>query len=545
METDNAPYSKLKPAGVGGSAQAQDVDVLQWLGLSGRRGGASGPRSVPSGVIALKSGVILTQQARVQVPLRAVLPAWYTSTNLSVVLSLSVHRVNSAFVFAILSKQKKLQLGVQLAPGKVVVHVGQRSSVSFDYSVHDGRRHSLALDIRGQRVYLYTACGNQTAHADLPSRKEETLDPEGSFLLGKKNQNSVPFEGAICQFDIYPSAQAAHNYCDYIKKQCREADSYRPLLPALLPLLPTELNVSQITPLSLTQLMKKAHKATLGWPEEKRKTTFIHPTVFPTHASPMYRTTTVSPPLHQGLDRPLKAGTHTVTASPTIPQPTHQGRMARKQTERDIQIQHPSVNSTALAAFTKPPKIKSVPRTTAAAKLGSSSNTYLLHQKQLITMDPKKLQPKVTKTPDVKPTALIPVTPAAADGFQIFDLESTQFSLLAGPPGLKGEPGPVGPEGPPGTPGQHGKRGPRGVWSFSSPGRRSPSMSCCGEACFLDFMFCCFKPQATNQYPRYPKKEELCAREKLASRGLLGCRANKDERDTEAIPVPPGSLLTL
>ena len=222
------------------------MDVLQRLGLSGRRG-ASGSRSVPNGVIAVKSGAILTQRAWVQVPLRTVLPASYTSTNLSMILSLSSHRINSAFVFTVLSKKKKLQLGVQLAPGKVIVHVGQRNSVSFDYDVHDGHWHSLAVDIRGEWVFLYAACGNRTAHADLQLRKEETLDPEGSFLLGKMNQNSVPFEGAICQFDIYPSAQAAHNYCDYIKKQCREADSYRPALPPLLPLLPTELNVT-VTP---------------------------------------------------------------------------------------------------------------------------------------------------------------------------------------------------------------------------------------------------------------------------------------------------------
>ena len=437
-----------------------DVDVLQRLGLSGRRG-AGGSRSVPNGVIAVKLGAILTQRARVQVPLRAVLPASYTSANLSVILSLSAHRVNSAFVFSVLSRKKKLQLGVELAPGKVLVHVGQRNSVSLDYNVHDGHWHSLALDIRGQRVFLYTSCGNHTAHADLPLSKEETLDPEGSFVLGKMNQNSVPFEGAICQFDIYPSAQAAHNYCDYIKTQCREADSYRPALQPLLPLLPQELNVTvtQMTPRSLTELTKKAHRATLGWPEEKRRagvlqptqrSSMFHKTVLPTHASPVHRTTSVSAPVHRGSASPLKPGTHAVTVSlrtgtsnPTIPQSTSPGRPSRKLAEGDIKRPKPSVNSTPSAAFSKPPEIKSVPQTTAAAKLGSSSNTYLLYQRQLITMAPKKLQPRVTKTPDVKPTVLIPVTPAATDGFQIFDLDPTQFSLLAGPPGLKGEPGPA------------------------------------------------------------------------------------------------------
>lgn len=412
------------------------MDVLQRLGLSGQRGGA---HPLPTGVIAVSSGVILTPRARVQAPLRQVLPASYTSTDLSMILGLAAHRVNSAFVFSVVSRKRKLQLGVRLAPGKVEVHVGPRDSVSFAYDVHDGRWHSLALDIRGRRVFLYTACGGRTAHADLVPRKAESLDPEGSFILGRMNQNSVPFEGAICQFDIYPSAQAAHNYCDYIKKQCREADSFRPALPPLLPLLPPELSatVGHATPLSWTQRTEKAQKATAGRPEMRRATAAqptrsspaFNKSVRPTRASPVLRTTPVSAPVHRGLERPLKSGPHTVTATPTIiHRPTPPGGPDRA----------------PLAAFTEPPKIESAPETTAAARPGSSSNTDLLHQKQLITTAPKKLQPRVTETADVEPTAArVPVTPAAADGSQIFNLEPTQSALLLGPPGQKGEPGPV------------------------------------------------------------------------------------------------------
>uniref|UniRef100_A0A8C3AHW7 Thrombospondin-like N-terminal domain-containing protein n=1 Tax=Cyclopterus lumpus TaxID=8103 RepID=A0A8C3AHW7_CYCLU len=195
------------------SCFSEDVDVLQQLGLYGRRTGvssSSAARNIPNGIIPFKSGVILTPRARIQAPLHTVIPASYSATNLSLILSLSVHRVNGAYLFS----------------GQVLVRVGQRSSVHFDYDVHDGQWHSLALDIQGRHVSLHTSCGKRIARADLRSKKEEALDAEGSFLLGKMNHNSVPFEGAICQFDIYPSAKAAQNYCDYIKKQCREADTF-------------------------------------------------------------------------------------------------------------------------------------------------------------------------------------------------------------------------------------------------------------------------------------------------------------------------------
>ncbi|KAF7665556.1 hypothetical protein LDENG_00138000 [Lucifuga dentata] len=474
MEPDNVPYSKLKTAGVGGRvlilwmilsctcslrlAQAQDVDVLQQLGLSGRRSGGPslpGSRSVPNGIIPFKSGVILTQRARIQVPLHTVIPATYSTTSLSLILSLSLHRINSAFLFSVLSKKRKVQLGVQFTPGKILVHVGQRNSVSFDYDVHDGQWHSLALDIQGNQVYFYTSCGKQSVHAELLSKKEEALDPEGSFLLGKMHHNSVPFEGAICQFDIYPSAKAAHNYCDYIKKHCREADTFRPMFPPLLPLFSIDPNitVTQIAPLSLTELSKKSTRPTLASTEEKTRK-LEHPLKFPTQ--------TVAAPLRT-----------TVTSANL--KPTSHGDATENTKQGDANTQKPSGNTMVLPASNRTSKAKPNVHTTSASIQGSSSNADLSHKKQLTTQAPKKPEPKVTSIQDVKPTSVIPVTPAATDGFQRFDLEPTQFSLLAGPPGLKGEPGPLGRHGPPGLPGKPGKRGPRGPpGPHGNPGRPGP-----------------------------------------------------------------------
>ncbi|GCC31383.1 hypothetical protein chiPu_0009840 [Chiloscyllium punctatum] len=235
----------------------EDVDILQRLGLIGKKAqtlaspSSMTSRSVPQGVIPFKLGVILTPRARIKAPVAAVIPASY-GTNLTLVLSVCSHRVNNAFLFTVRNKRKRLQLGMQFIPGKIIVYVGHKQSVYFDYDVHDGQWHDMAITIRSRKVTLYTSCGKNRTHANLHFKKEDSLDPEGSFLLGKLDQHSVQFEGAVCQFDIYPSAKAAHNYCKYIKKQCRQADIYRPNLLPLLPLLPPFPNSSAPSPSPLT-----------------------------------------------------------------------------------------------------------------------------------------------------------------------------------------------------------------------------------------------------------------------------------------------------
>ncbi|CDQ67946.1 unnamed protein product [Oncorhynchus mykiss] len=487
MEPDNALYSKLKTAGVGGrtlilwtilyctcflglaQAHPEDVDVLQQLGLTGTRSGggssSSGARAAPQGVIPFKSGVILTQRARVQAPLSSILStASYPTTNLSLILSLSSHRINSAFLFTVLSKRKRLQLGVQFIPGKVLVYVGQKDFVHFDYDVHNGLWHSLALDIRGQRVSLYTSCGKTSVHADLHSKKEEALDPEGSFLLGKMAQNSVQFEGAICQFDIYPSAKAAHNYCKYIKKHCREADTYRPVnLPPLLPLIPSNPNftVTLNTPLLSTEVTRKVQSPSLVLTGDRTRTKLVVPTSRPTVAptlsvresfvTPKSGTMSLSLPAtvaptmaRPGLEHPLMAKTHTVT----VPLRTSGTQTSPKPTSRGDSRSRLAAAPT-LSVTTRPLKRKPDLQTTAASKQGSSSNSntsiLYIQRKQLTVLAAKKPEPRVTSVEAVRPTLFISVTPPATDGFQTWDLEPTQFSLLAGPgpPGLKGEPGPA------------------------------------------------------------------------------------------------------
>ena len=210
-----------------------DVDVLQRLGLSWTKavGGRSPP---PPGVIPFQTGFIFTQRARLQAPTAAVLPA-ALGTELALVLSLCSHRVNHAFLFAVRSRKRKLQLGLQFLPGKTVVHLGPRRSVAFDLDVHDGRWHHLALELRSHTVTLVTACGQRRVPISLPFHRDPVLDPDGLFLFGKMSPHAVQFEGALCQFSIYPVAQVAHNYCTHLRKQCGQADTYRPQLGPFFP----------------------------------------------------------------------------------------------------------------------------------------------------------------------------------------------------------------------------------------------------------------------------------------------------------------------
>lgn len=274
----------------------------------------------------------------------------------------------------------------------------------FDYDVQDGRWHSLAVGIQGRRVSLHTSCGERVTHLDLRSRKEEALDAEGSFLLGKMNHNSVAFEGAICQFDIYPSAEAAHNYCDYIKKQCREADTYRPALPPMLPVIsirapfPTQ-------PASMEMSKRADGPSTTSAASTRLKpgAVLVSGSVPPGSASPADFRTSGTPP---------------------EPEPTAAGSDESATGRRDADSPKPSGGVTDLPSSSARPANELQPDPPA-------------------TGAPTTPEPKVSSVQDVEATSPLPVITAATEVLQMFLLESTAFSLLDGPPGLKGEPGPA------------------------------------------------------------------------------------------------------
>ncbi|CAL8326477.1 unnamed protein product [Boreogadus saida] len=528
-----------------------DVDILQKLGLKGEKAS----HSLPAGVIPFRSGIILTQRAQVEAPLLSVLPAgvW---PDLLMVLSVRSHRVNSAFVFSLLSARNKLLLGLQLGqPGQLLLHTGPRTSVSLPYDPHDGQWHQLAVGLSGNRATLYASCGEQSVHADFKWEGEgEGLAQElqGSFLLGKSShqQTVAQFEGAICQFDLIPSAQAAYNYCKYIKKQCREADTYRPNLLPLVPILPRENINKTSTPtapglqdgvrrtpgLSLARSVAAAASAvryvdpilpTKPRPNKTTATPTVRGTVAPVTAHarlfsppPKTRSQSVTAPLRTKVTQtkpyPPKGSTPKV-AKPTPPKPTRHSNFG-KTTPGTTHKKKPSVSVTAntkpLKKKTEPNQV-SVPKkpTTPAKKPSPKSkwtaaksrpsrltpakaNSSRVAPSKAAFAKPKPSNPSISKTHPsntIKPTKSVTTPPnlmkttttapvtqrptrgsyslvtlPATDGFQSWDVPPTQFSLLAGPPGLKGEPGPPGKKGDPGMSpgaapkGEKGDSGPAG-----------------------------------------------------------------------------------
>ncbi|GCB83795.1 hypothetical protein scyTo_0024193 [Scyliorhinus torazame] len=149
----------------------------------------------------------------------------------TIVVSLCSHRVNNAFLFSVRNKNR-LQFGVQILPRKLVVYVAEKPSVYFDYNAHNGQWHSFAIAIKGRTATFSADCGEQVISKELPFELP-TFVSGSKLTLGRMSLKAVPFEGAICQLDIYPNAQASTNYCNYVKKQCRLTDSYRSPSPSL------------------------------------------------------------------------------------------------------------------------------------------------------------------------------------------------------------------------------------------------------------------------------------------------------------------------
>uniref|UniRef100_G3TAB2 Thrombospondin-like N-terminal domain-containing protein n=1 Tax=Loxodonta africana TaxID=9785 RepID=G3TAB2_LOXAF len=180
---------------------------------------------LPQGVHLTESGVILTNDAYIELPLMKILPVNLVPP-FTILIGLQSHRVNNAFLFSIRNKNR-LQLGVQLLPKKLVVYVGGKQPIFFNYSVHDELWHSFAISIRSKVVSMFVECGKKYFSRETFS-EVQIFDSNSVFTLGSMNNNSVHFEGVVCQLDIIPSSEASANYCTYVKQQCRQADTYWP-----------------------------------------------------------------------------------------------------------------------------------------------------------------------------------------------------------------------------------------------------------------------------------------------------------------------------
>ncbi|EFB27811.1 hypothetical protein PANDA_008063, partial [Ailuropoda melanoleuca] len=202
------------------------IDILHQLGLGDKDVRLSSsvtavpPPStpLPQGVHLTESGVVLTNDAYIESPLLKILPV-NLEQPFTILIGLQSHRVNNAFLFSIRNKNR-LQLGVQLLPKKLVVYLGGKQSVFFNYSVHNERWHSFAITVRNQVVSLFVECGKKCFSRET-LLEVQTFDSNSVFTLGSMNNNSVHFEGIVCQLDIIPSAEASADYCRYVKQRCR------------------------------------------------------------------------------------------------------------------------------------------------------------------------------------------------------------------------------------------------------------------------------------------------------------------------------------
>lgn len=214
------------------------IDIIHQLGLTGRReehlSGTTELTSSPwyhhSPLDALPPGVgvTLSGEAHIEAPVLAVLTA-DIGVEFSVIVNLSVRRTtNNAFLFSIRNSQDdRLRFGIQLLPESVVVHVGEEA-IHFAHTMMDERWHSFAIGVSLRSVSFYADCGSVWYTEEIPAGSSQgPLASDGLFALGRLNSTSPQLEGALCQLDIYPSAQAAAQYCDYVKKQCRLADTFR------------------------------------------------------------------------------------------------------------------------------------------------------------------------------------------------------------------------------------------------------------------------------------------------------------------------------
>ncbi|KAF0877602.1 COOA1 protein, partial [Crocuta crocuta] len=207
------------------------IDILHQLGLGDKdvrhsssvTAVPSSSTPLPQGVHLTESGVILTNDAHIESPLMKILPV-NLEQPFTILIGLQSHRVNNAFLFSIRNKNR-LQLGVQLLPKKLVVYLGGKQSVFFNYSVHDEQWHLFAITIRNQIVSMFVECGKKHFSRETLS-EVQTFDSNSVFTLGSMNNNSVHFEGVVCQLDIIPSAEASANYCRYVKHRCRPETSH-------------------------------------------------------------------------------------------------------------------------------------------------------------------------------------------------------------------------------------------------------------------------------------------------------------------------------
>lgn len=481
--------------------RTQGVDILHRLGLTSSRetpfsGTVSPPSSFPLGGPHPGAGIILDPGAHFEAPTGGLFPP-EIGEEFSVVVSLSSWRANNAFLFSVRDDRDRLQFGIQLLHHKkVVVYTAEKASVYFTHHLQDGHQHAFAVAVRPRSVTFYTDCGAAQQREQTLTRAH-TLGSGGLLTLGRMNSKAAQFQGRICQLDIYPSAQAAGRYCDYLKKQCRLADTFRSPPPPLTSSAPSV--DSRTVPISFA-----AESQTHPTPTMARTTSSLSTE----GSTPQYPNMNPSEQAHLGLRTQGSLLEH-LTQTPTLPSAldpdsptsgTLSGLAALGITRRSTtapeggsrQPDPQSENNTEEERSPRRPRatdatpglISPVRQSRLKEGLRNSSRsrdsqlhaqpTDLLLETQLRTNGTTLYRENQVDTSEEHGQyGSYDVDMGGYDyGYEepeyFYDYDGT----LHGP---KGEPGPPGPPGPPGLPGPAGKRGPRGpTGPHGNPGLPGP-----------------------------------------------------------------------
>uniref|UniRef100_A0A8B9KN10 Thrombospondin-like N-terminal domain-containing protein n=1 Tax=Astyanax mexicanus TaxID=7994 RepID=A0A8B9KN10_ASTMX len=480
-------------------SQSQGVDLILQLGLSSLRdaghsswvsSSTDSPSLVPLlpvlsfSILPPGVGVTLGQDTVIEAPVAGLLPAG-VEEEFSLIVSLISERARNAFLFSVWDSADRLQFGLQLLPGRVVVYTGEKASVYFNYEAQDGRWHSFAVGVRPRSVSFYAHCGGlQYSEETLTRPRSVGLD--GRVTVGRMSSRAPQFEGSLCQLEIYPSAQVATHYCDYVKKHCRLADTFRShltaspmsLFPSASPSVssPSVLSPNVVSPSAASPATTPAASSA---PLESQT---------PNSAKLLAKVT--SPSLGTLLDQfpstgvsfwdKLSARTIRPASSPSnrlqdlTPRTTttmllHEGE---HQGENDTE-DHQRLPARPRATRATPDLIplhrqsrtkESGVRNTSGPQQPSDDliETQLKVNGATLYRQPHHHHSHQEHSPEDDEEQ--PYDPGDSDGYGYdYGLEEGDYFLeYDSSDGLKGDPGPPGPPGPPGLPGPPGKRGSRG-----------------------------------------------------------------------------------
>ncbi|XP_042569789.1 collagen alpha-1(XXIV) chain isoform X2 [Cyprinus carpio] len=435
---------------------APGVDLIHQLGLSGRRdihsSGTPYFTSLASSLSILPPGfgVILGQDALIEAPSVDLLPAG-VEEEFSIIVSLSSWRANNAFIFSVRDGRDRLQFGLQLLPGRVVVYTGEKASIYFKYDVQDGQWHSFSVGVRPRSVSFYARCG-AVHYGEETLTRPQMLSSEGRLSVGRMDSRTVQFEGALCQLDIYPSTQAAAHYCNYVRKQCRLSDTFR------------SLSGSSESPFPSVSPSTKFHRSSPESHSKRFIPTLADHSTTATNSIPtalFHQFPTTSSPRPFSKVQSLDFTPETSTSNPT----TDKNLDGENVTENQPLLKKPRATRATpdLITIVKQSRLKEALRNDDRSHQSNKellqtnikvNNTILYREESsynLVDQSKEQVQEGVRDAGY-----------SEGYGYDYGFEEDEYFFDYDGFVGPKGEPGPPGPIGPPGLPGPPGQRGPRG-----------------------------------------------------------------------------------